>query len=539
MEQIDIPYTNQNTIDLFKLKRHFMRGGFIKKSSILSLFQKAKEILKKEKNVVEVEDNCLVFGDFHGHYFDFMTQIEDHHYLEQPTFVFLGDYVDRGKMSCEIVFTLLSMKLNNPNKIVMLRGNHESASMTKSFGFIDECKTKYGEDIYKQFLDLFNHIPLCALLKINGNNFFCSHGGISPNLNLIEEINQIDRFVDVPFKGLFCDLLWSDPIDNDFFNKNPDFRIKKNEMTFVENASRGCSYQYGIKAVKDFLKHNNLKCMIRAHQCCDDGIKMMRENGRNNQPICITIFSATEYLYNNHASNIYISKDVFRINKYQNPICDDEYKPNIENAIDFTFNNLSQSIPSLIKDIVLKFFMQEYEEKKILFEKQNTQNKVVKMIDTFKPYQEKKMLDEKMKVIEELKKNALKEKKDISQEPNRKRVTRKSQSGKSSKRSLSISMISINNDDDEENDDILAPLSKKHDMKTRGLRYNKEKKRQLHRSICTNAPTIYEKHITLKDRADFIPLTLNELRDMLKEVDDKIQQQKLESQNHVQFCETK
>ena len=130
--------------------------------------------------------------------------------------VYLGDYVDRGTMSTEIVITLCCMKVNEPEKIIMLRGNHESqrSISNKEYTLKDECFDKYSFKIFKEFMDLLDYLPLACYVHWSEGNFFCCHGGIPFTIPTIEEINKEDRFHEVPCEGIINDLLWSDPIDN-------------------------------------------------------------------------------------------------------------------------------------------------------------------------------------------------------------------------------------------------------------------------------------------------------------------------------------
>jgi len=92
--------------------------------------------------------------------------------------LFLGDYVDRGIYSIEVLIFLLTLKLNNPSDIVLLRGNHESRAMTEHFTFRNDVQKKYGDELlYEQFLELFQTLPLCATVN---KEYICMHGGISP-----------------------------------------------------------------------------------------------------------------------------------------------------------------------------------------------------------------------------------------------------------------------------------------------------------------------------------------------------------------------
>lgn len=175
----------------------------------------------------------------------------------------------------------------------MLRGNHECRQMTMSFNFKEECLAKYDQEVYEMFIELFTTLPLSAI--INGK-FITFHGGISPDLKSVSDINKLDRFIEPPNKGLMCDILWSDPIDKS------DGALKQ---LFSRNEQRGCSYVYGVEALSKFLQDNNLLSCIRAHEVQLEGYKMY--NWRNkNFPQIITLFSAPNYCdsYNNKAAVI-------------------------------------------------------------------------------------------------------------------------------------------------------------------------------------------------------------------------------------------
>ena len=108
---------------------------------------------------------------------------------------------------------LCCMKLRHPNEVILLRGNHESRAMTESFTFRQEVLDRYGSDhqVYDAFLELFKSMPLVCIVE---GSYLCMHGGISPDLQYINQINEIDRFVEVPLKGALCDLLWADPFQD-------------------------------------------------------------------------------------------------------------------------------------------------------------------------------------------------------------------------------------------------------------------------------------------------------------------------------------
>mmetsp|Transcript_3438 Transcript_3438/g.2267 ORF Transcript_3438/g.2267 Transcript_3438/m.2267 type:complete len:123 (-) Transcript_3438:818-1186(-) len=119
---------------------------------------------------------------------------------------------------------LYCLKINFPENVIMLRGNHESRAMTEHFTFREEVLQKFHEEeIYELFLESFEAMPLAC--DVNGD-YLCMHGGISPELHNCSDIDKIQRFVEPPLHGFLCDLLWSDPVDDkdarkQKYTKNP------------------------------------------------------------------------------------------------------------------------------------------------------------------------------------------------------------------------------------------------------------------------------------------------------------------------------
>merc|ERR1719367_1904130 len=155
-------------------------------------------------------------------------------------YIFLGDYVDRGSFSCEVVAALFSLKIKYPKNVRMLRGNHECRQMTSFFNFREECEYKSDLTVYDAFMDSFDFLPLAA--TINGK-FLVVHGGLSPELSNVKANNRINRFQEPPREGLLCDLLWSDPLESMEDGAKP----KRGSPSFVPNEVRGCSYFYSFE----------------------------------------------------------------------------------------------------------------------------------------------------------------------------------------------------------------------------------------------------------------------------------------------------
>lgn len=208
-------------------------------------------------------------------------------------YLFLGDFVDRGSFSVEVMTLLLALKIRYKHTIFMLRGNHECRQMTTAFNFRTECLEKYDQEVYNIFIDLFDCLPLSAI--VNGK-FIALHGGISPELKTLNDLNKVDRFKETPKAGLLCDILWADPIDK------VDGHIDKE---YIYNEQRGCSFVYGTDALSRFLAANNLLSLIRGHEVQLEGFKMLTWRGKS-FPQVITVFSAPNYCdtYNNKGAVI-------------------------------------------------------------------------------------------------------------------------------------------------------------------------------------------------------------------------------------------
>ena len=243
----------------------------LKEEEIKFLIDKSIPIMKEQKMLVELEAPLHVCGDIHGQYYDLLRIFEHCGYPGEYNYLFLGDYVDRGKQSLETVCLLLCYKIKYPEKVTLLRGNHESSVTNRIYGFYDECKRRYNVRIWRSFTDLFNWLPVAAIID---EKILCMHGGLSPELKNLQNITDISRPTDIPDTGLLCDLLWSDP--------------DKDCVEYDEN-DRGVSVIFGEKIVQDFNKKNDLDLIIRAHQVVDEGYEFFAQRQ------LITIFSAPNY----------------------------------------------------------------------------------------------------------------------------------------------------------------------------------------------------------------------------------------------------
>jgi serine/threonine-protein phosphatase PP1 catalytic subunit len=209
---------------------------------------KSKEIFINQPILLELEAPIKICGDVHGQFYDLLRLFEYGGYPPEANYLFLGDYVDRGKQSLETICLLLAYKIKYPENFFLTRGNHECASINRIYGFYDECKRRYSIKLWKVFTDCFNCLPVAALLD---DKILCMHGGLSPELESVDQIRKIIRPTDVPEQGLLCDLLWSDPDSN---------------VNGWGQNDRGVSFTFSASIVDKFLKSNDLDLICRAHQ---------------------------------------------------------------------------------------------------------------------------------------------------------------------------------------------------------------------------------------------------------------------------------
>ncbi len=289
------------------LKEHFIREGRLQEHQVLKILRDATQLLRKEPNLLEVPAPVTVCGDVHGQYYDLMRLFEVGGNPANTAYLFLGDYVDRGNFSIECLLYLYSLKLNYNRTFWMLRGNHECKHLTDYFTFKMECLHKYSTAVYETSLDSFNALPLAAIMN---KQFFCVHGGLSPELKTLDDLKRINRFREPPTRGLMCDLLWADPIEN--------YDDDTNDKLFVPNSVRGCSYAFTYKASCAFLQRTGLLSIIRAHEAQDSGYRMYKRTPTVGFISLLTMFSAPNYLdnYGNKAAVLKYENNVMNIRQF-------------------------------------------------------------------------------------------------------------------------------------------------------------------------------------------------------------------------------
>ncbi len=263
----------KGTFDPEDIAERFRRQERLQLGEAMSLVELSRDILEAEPNVLEIEAPVMVVGDIHGQYFDLLNILSQWQPSKQAL-LFLGDYVDRGAFSCEVILHLLSLKLRYPKKVFIIRGNHECSTVCSHFGFKEECKSKYGLAVFYKFLSCFQAMPICGVIHSKLGRIFCCHGGISPQAHTLDDLKAINRFAEPDMEGALCDILWADPInEDDAYKLNDDEYKEFLQMDFVTNQVRGCSYIFGYRAAARFLRANHFVYMLRAHEVQEDGFR--------------------------------------------------------------------------------------------------------------------------------------------------------------------------------------------------------------------------------------------------------------------------
>eukprot|EP00037_Helgoeca_nana_P009443 m.82900 g.82900 ORF g.82900 m.82900 type:complete len:304 (-) comp19587_c0_seq2:8-919(-) len=245
----------------------------IKEHEVEQLCFKARELLASEANVQPVDSPVTLCGDIHGQFYDLKELFKHGGECPDTNYLFLGDFVDRGHFSVETFLLLLALKVRYPDRLTLIRGNHESRQITQVYGFYEECFRKYGSAyVWQMCTDVFDYLSLAAIVD---NEIMCVHGGLSPLVTSLDQIRLLDRKVEVPRAGPMCDLLWSDPDDITGWGVSP----------------RGAGCVFGRDVAESFSKFNSISIIARAHQLVMEGYKWHFDGG------VVTVWSAPNYCY--------------------------------------------------------------------------------------------------------------------------------------------------------------------------------------------------------------------------------------------------
>jgi len=260
-------------MDLDKLIEQLYSGNHLAEADVKKVCDMAKEYFIQVPNVLTIAAPVTVCGDIHGQFFDLIELFRIGGKLPNTNYLFMGDYVDRGYHSVEVVTLLLCLKLRYKNRVNILKGNHESRQITQVYGFYDECLRKYGgENVWKMLTDVFDYLPLAALID---DQILCVHGGLSPSIDSLHNIRALERVQEIPLDGAMCDLMWSDPDERNGWGLSP----------------RGAGYTFGQDISEQFIHNNELNVVARAHQLVMEGYNWSHTGN------VVTIFTAPNYCY--------------------------------------------------------------------------------------------------------------------------------------------------------------------------------------------------------------------------------------------------
>ncbi|KAJ4730331.1 Serine/threonine protein phosphatase [Melia azedarach] len=265
------------TLDFVKkMMDDFKNQKCLHKRYAFQIVLQTRDMLRALPSLVDIDipdgNHFTVCGDVHGQFYDLLNIFELNGLpSEENPYLFNGDFVDRGSFSLEVILTLFAFKCMCPSAIYLSRGNHESKSMNKIYGFEGEVRSKLSETFVELFAEVFCCLPLAHVLN---KKVFVVHGGLfSVDGVKLSDIRAIDRFCEPPEEGLMCELLWSDP--QPLPGRGP--------------SKRGVGLSFGADVTKRFLQDNNLDLVVRSHEVKDEGYEI-EHDGK-----LITVFSAPNY----------------------------------------------------------------------------------------------------------------------------------------------------------------------------------------------------------------------------------------------------
>ncbi|ORX33488.1 Metallo-dependent phosphatase-like protein [Kockovaella imperatae] len=252
---------------------HIRQCKHLPERQMKALCARVRDLLLEESNVHLVQSPVTVCGDIHGQFWDVLEIFRQGGEVPETNYIFMGDFVDRGYYSLETLSLLLALKARYPDKVTLLRGNHESRQITQVYGFYEECMQKYGNpSVWKACCTVFDHLNLAAIIDAE---ILCVHGGLSPDIRTLDQVRILPRAQEVPNEGAFCDLMWSDPDEVESWAVSP----------------RGAGWLFGSKVTAEFNHINSLKLIARAHQLVQEGFKHMFDDS------LVTVWSAPNYCY--------------------------------------------------------------------------------------------------------------------------------------------------------------------------------------------------------------------------------------------------
>ncbi|KAI1709047.1 calcineurin-like phosphoesterase domain-containing protein [Ditylenchus destructor] len=274
-------HASDKELDLKRIIKHHLIDGARQQQYELwelhLLLQAAKKSFQAMETLSELQAPVNICGDIHGQYSDLLRIFEICGLPYKNKYLFLGDYVDRGRHSLEVIILLLALKIQFPKHFFLLRGNHEVRKINNVYGFKDELAARFPDPndwglLHNMFNEVFGEMPLAAVVS---GKVLCMHGGISPELNSLDDIRRLKRPIHNLKDKLVQDLIWADP----------QIGIEG----FQPNTTRAISVVFGEDAVYNKLKQLDCDIIVRAHQVTEFGHAFFANRK------LVTVFSASRY----------------------------------------------------------------------------------------------------------------------------------------------------------------------------------------------------------------------------------------------------
>jgi diadenosine tetraphosphatase ApaH/serine/threonine PP2A family protein phosphatase len=270
-----VPPPGELTLDFVTaMMDHFKNGHLLYYEDVLQVLDSTREVLQALPNVVHIpmHTRLTIVGDLHGQLDDLFSIFKLNGLPSlRNSYLFNGDFVDRGQYSIEIVMVLFCFKLLFPDNVFLNRGNHEARDINSRDGFEKECLRKYDMAMFDAFSSTFAHLPLAHMLK---DKVFVVHGGLTWEDITIDQLQEANRVFEIPESNSICEqVLWSDP------------RHKRGR----EDNPRGASLVFGPDVTEKFLEDNKVDLIIRSHEVKDEGYDFSHDGK------VITVFSASNY----------------------------------------------------------------------------------------------------------------------------------------------------------------------------------------------------------------------------------------------------
>ncbi|KAI1690801.1 calcineurin-like phosphoesterase domain-containing protein [Ditylenchus destructor] len=267
-----------------QVSSRYLKGSLpiVNRSDILRICKLAVADFAQQSRLLRIESDRLpmtICADLHAHFFYLPLILRECGMPPANSWLFLGDYVDRGAFGVETICLLLALKLRYPQNVFMLRGNHEEFGINVTYGFFEECLERFNDHalnhrMFLAFQNVFNHMPLAALV---GKRILGMHGGLSPELRNLSSIDEIPCPTFTPMCGLACDLMWSDP-------------VTAPERPGWTTSRRGVAYEFDDTVVQSFCQRTGVQLIVRGHQEKSRGYEIQAEGK------IVTIFSAPDYV---------------------------------------------------------------------------------------------------------------------------------------------------------------------------------------------------------------------------------------------------